>query len=386
MRKVWTVVREFIAVIYPPVAAFVFDRFRHVVSRIPLLAQVGLAVTLAWTVAVLVLHTREPVFAPVIALGAVVSSQARRLRRTIQLVGGVVVGVTAGEVFIQFVGTGRWQVGMSVVLAVGLAIALKGGVALMFQAGATAILLSALPEGSNIEFPRLANALVGGAIGLAVAILFLPFNPVRSVRRAASPVLVTLADGLTRSAHALADRDAERARLGLQRLRESGPQISRLRDTVEEARELVTLAPIRRARRGTIEQYEYAVDHMEHAVRNSRPLIRRVLTMIDDQEPAPESLPAALGQLGTAVRLLHEEFNAGQTPVKARKMALRSASSAGAAYEQGVGFSGSAVIAQIRTASTDLLRATGVGDKDSSKMVRRAVGMKTRSGANVPKE
>lgn len=360
------------------------DLLRHLRTNLIVLAQAGLAAGLAWILATNVLHNRDAVFAPTIALGAVVASQAQRLVRTIQLIGGVVLGVAVGEFFILLVGHGFWQISLSVMLAVGLAVAVKGGSSLMYQAGSTAILIAALPPSTNVEFPRLTNAATGGVVGLAVVILFLPLNPLRAVRRAVSPALASLADRLAGSADALAAKDAGRAQSELDRLQDLGPQLGRLRDIVEEARELVSLAPIRRPRRQDFERYECAAHHVEHAARNCQPLIRRAVTLIQDNEPAPERLVTAVGQLGAAVRLFRDEFATRYTPTKTRETTLSAVHDAGEAYAQGVGFSGSVVVAQVRTTSTDLLRATGIDYKDANRMVRQAVGVKTRARTNLP--
>ncbi len=362
------------------------DRLRHLRANLIVLAQAGLAAGLAWILATKVLHNREPVFAPTIALGAVVASQAQRLVRTIQLMGGVVLGVAVGEFFIVLVGPGFWQISLSVMLAVGLAIAVKGGTSLMYQSGSTAVLIAALPPSTDVEFPRLINAATGGAVGLAVVILFLPLNPLRAVRRAVSPALASLADRLTGSADALAAKDAGRAQSELDRLADLGPQLGRLRDVVEEARELVSLAPIRRPRRQDFERYECAAQHMEHAVRNCQPLIRRTVTLIEDNEPAPERLVTAVAQLGAAVRLLREEFADQDIPARTRETTLSAVHDAGEAYAQGLGFSGGVVVAQVRTTGTDVLRATGIEYRDANRMVRQAVGVKTRAQTNLPPE
>jgi hypothetical protein len=43
-------------------------------------------------------------------------------------------------------------------------------------------------------------------------------------------------------------------------------------------------------------------------------------------------------------------------------------------YDDGVGFSGGVVVAQVRTTVSDLLRATGVESSEAVRMVRQAVG------------
>jgi uncharacterized membrane protein YgaE (UPF0421/DUF939 family) len=384
VRKVPPRIGGLIAAARTHTVAFGQEQLRHLRTNLILLAQAGLAAALAWVVARNAVHNREPVFASVIALGAVVSSQAQRLRRTAQLAGGVVLGVGVGEFFILYAGTGAWQVGVSVVVAVGLALAVKGGTTLMYQAGSTAILIAAFPRQADVEYPRIINGAIGAAIGLAVVIAFYPLNPLRAVRRAASPALVSLADRLTGCADAVAAKDAAQARSELDKLRRLFPQLDRLHETVEEVREVVSLAPVHWPRRQAFERYEHAVDHMERAVRNCQPLIRRAVTLIEDEEPTPDRLTAAVRELGGAVRLLHGEFESGHTPTKTREMALRAVRDAGEAYAEGVGFSGSVVVAQVRTASTDLLGATGVEDSEANRMVRSAVGVKTISRTNLP--
>jgi uncharacterized membrane protein YgaE (UPF0421/DUF939 family) len=364
--------------------AFGRARLQHLRTDLIIVAQSGVAVTLAWAVAFRLLHNAQPFFAPAIALGAVLSSQTRRLGQTVQLVGGVVLGVAVGELFILFIGSGIWQVGLSVMLAIALAIVFKGGTTAMFQAGSSAVLIATVPPATNVEFPRMINAAVGAVIGLAVVIVFLPLHPLRAVRRAVAPTITTLADRLTGSAEALSARDAGRAQSELDRFGDVGPELGRLHDVVEGAREVVSLAPIRWPRRQAFEHYERLVDHLERAVRNCQALMRRVVTVIEDNEPTPDKLPTSVRELGNAVRLLHKEFDSGRTPAKTREMVLCAVSDAGEAYADGVGFSGNVVVAQIRTAGTDLLRATGVEDDEANRMVRRAVGAQARARTNLP--
>jgi uncharacterized membrane protein YgaE (UPF0421/DUF939 family) len=364
--------------------AFARERLQHLRTDLIIVAQAGLAAMLAWAVASRLVNNTESFFAPVVALGTVISSQTRRLGQTVQLVGGVVLGIAVGELFIVLIGTGFWQMGVSVVLAVAVAIVIKGGPTVMFQAGSSAVLIATFPPATDIEFPRMINAAVGAAVGLAVVIVFFPLHPLRAVRRAVSPTMTALADRLTGSAEALSARDSARAQSELDRFGEVEPQLIRLRDAVQQAREVVSLAPIRWSRRQAFGQYERTVDHLERAAHNCQPLIRRAVTLIEDNEPTPDHLPAAIRELGAAVRLLHHEFDSGRTPARTREMVLSAVRDAGEAYANGVGFSGSVVVAQVRTASTDLLRATGVEDAEANRMVRRAVGVKTIARTNLP--
>lgn len=368
-----------------PAGAFTRARLHHLMTDWVVVAQAGLAVTLAWTLSSRILHSTEPIFAPVVALGTVVSSQSRRLGQTVQLIAGVVLGIAVGELFIVFIGIGFWQVGLSVMLAVALAIVLKGGTTVMFQAGSSAVLIATAPPATDIEFPRVLNGAIGAAVGLAVVIVFLPLHPVRVVRRAMFPTIEGLADRLSGCAHALTSRDAARAQSELQWFTEVGPQFNRLHTTVEGAREVVSLAPIRWPRRQAFERYERAIGQLERAVDNCQSLVRRTVTLIDDAEPTPECLVTAVNHLSDAVRLLDRDFDQEQgAATGTREMALSAVRDAGEAYAEGVGFSGGVVVAQIRAASTDLLRAIGIEHDEANRMVRRAVGAKARARTNLP--
>jgi hypothetical protein len=113
-------------------------------------------------------------------------------------------------------------------------------------------------------------------------------------------------------------------------------------------------------------------------LRNVRVLTRRVITALGDDEPVPAVLPGAVGLLGDAVNLLRQEWDKGAEPLAARERALRAVAESWQAYDEGVGFSGGVVVAQMRTAVSDLLRATGVDHAEAPRMVRRAVGWRAR--------
>jgi uncharacterized membrane protein YgaE (UPF0421/DUF939 family) len=349
-------------------------------------AQAGIATVVAWTIAAKVLHNGAPVFAPTIALGAVVASQGERLKRTFQLIAGVVVGIGVGEVFIISVGTGYWQVGVSVVLAVGLAILVKGGSTVMYQAGSTAVLISTLPARAHVEYPRFLNSIIGAVVGIVVVALFLPLNPFQAVRRSASPVLSCLADRLAGACQALQARDADAAQRELDGLRSIGAPLQQLQERIQAAREAVSLAPVQWRRRQVFEQIAYAVEHMDRTVDSVQQLIRREVTLIRDGEPVPDCLEESVGRFAEAVRVLNHEFGRGRPPVEARKTLCDAIGAAGKAYSQGVGFSGGVVVGQLRAAGSDLLQATGLSNEEAIRLVREAVGeyADDRAGSRPP--
>jgi uncharacterized membrane protein YgaE (UPF0421/DUF939 family) len=340
--------------------------------------QAGVAAALAWFVAHDLIGRPTPFFAPIAAVITLASSVGQRLRRTTELVIGVAIGIGIGDAIIQLIGTGPWQIGLVVVLAVLIATAVGGGTPLVVQSASSAVLVATLTATTGLPWTRFFDALVGGGIGLAVMTVLLPLNPLTVVRRAADPALRALADGLHQVAAGLADRDRDVIADALGKLRAAEGAFAAFATAITAARENVAFAPARWRNRGALAQYVDGAAEVTHALRNSRVLIRRVDTALGDDEAIPPVLPVSIGLLGDAVDLLRQEWAKGVEPMATRERALSAAAESGEAYEEGVGFSGGVVVAQVRTTVSDLLRATGVEHAEAPRLVRRAVGWQAR--------
>ncbi|MFG2053171.1 aromatic acid exporter family protein [Micromonospora sp. NPDC048930] len=351
------------------------DRLRRMRAGLGLAAQAGLAAGLSWWVAASLLHIPQPVFAPISAVVTLAASVGQRLRRTVELVIAVAIGIGVGDLLLYLLGTGPWQLGLIVVLAVLVAAFIGRSPALVVQAAATAVLIGTLtPSMPNVEAPRLVDALIGGAAALVVTAV-LPLSPLKVINRAARPALDLLADQLDATAAALERRDATRVQAALDRLRNNKKELGAFSEAAQGAQEATVLSPLHwDSRDDSLGRYARAVDPVDRAMRNSGTLIRRAVTLIQDEESIPPPMPAAVSALAEAVRTLRGEFTRGVAPDQARRQALRAVCEAGHAYRAGVGFSGAVVVAQVRTAVSDLLVASGVAQDDANSMVRRAFG------------
>ncbi|MEH1102240.1 FUSC family protein [Micromonospora sp. CPCC 205561] len=355
--------------------ATLHDRLHRVRMALGLAVQAGLAAGLSWLAAHELLGNPQPVFAPISAVGTLAVSVGQRFRRTMELIVGVAVGVAVGDFLIYLLGTGPWQLGLVVTLAILLTIFAGASVAIVIQAAATAVLIVTLsPSTENLEIPRFVDAFVGGGIALLVTAILLPLNPLRIINRAARPALDLLADQLDAAAEALRNRDREKAQRALERLRNNQDELSTFTEAIEGAKETAMLSPARWHRRDELTHYAEAADPLDRAMRNAGTLIRRAVTLIEDEEPVPESMPDALAHLAESVRLLKHEFAVGEEPEQARERALRAVSEAGRAYADGVGFSGSVVVAQVRTTASDLMVASGLTQEEANRGVRQSFG------------
>lgn len=355
--------------------ATLHDRLHRVRATLGLAVQAGLAAALAWIVSHQLLGNPQPVFAPISAVGTLAASVGQRLRRTVELIVGVAVGVALGDALIYLLGAGGWQLGLVVTTAILLTIFFGGSVAIVIQAAATAVLIVTLsPSTQNLEIPRFVDAFVGGGIALLVTAILLPLNPLRVINRAARPALDLLADQLDVTADALRKRDRGTAQQALFRLRENKDELAAFSEAIEGAKETSTLSPARWHRRNELAHYAEAADPIDRAMRNSGTLIRRAVTMIEDEEPIPGPMPDSIVHLAESVRLLRHEFAVGADPEQARERCLRAVSEAGRAYAEGVGFSGSVVIAQVRTTASDLMVASGIEQDEANRLVRQSFG------------
>src|ERR1700754_366416 len=306
---------------------------RRVRGGIALAVQASLAASLAWFVAQTLIGRPSPFFAPIAAVITLASSVGQRLRRTTEPVIDVALGIGIGDALILLIGTGTWQIGLTVLLAVLIATAVGGGTSLVVQSASSAVLVATLTPSTGLPWTRFVDALVGGGIALLVMTVLLPLNPLSVVRRAADPALRALADDLHQLGAAMGARDLPGVEVVLDRLRVAEGLFNSFQDAVRAARENVAFAPARWRNRTALAEYVDGADHVTWALRNVRVMIRRVHTAIQDDEKIPGCLPAALGLLGDAVDLLQQEWAKGVEPVATRERALAAAAEARKAYD-----------------------------------------------------
>ncbi|GIJ09658.1 aromatic acid exporter family protein [Micromonospora andamanensis] len=351
-----------------------------------LAVQAGVAAALAWTLAHELLGHPSPVFAPSAAVGTIAAAIGRRTRRTMELLVGVLAGLLVGDALIMIIGTGPWQIGTVVTLAILLALTMSRGGAVVTQAGGTAVLIATLsPIQRGLEVPRIVDAVIG-AVSAVVVVAVLPVNPVRIIQRAARPLFAALIEHLHNAADGMSTGDAgvvARARDGLFGL---GPQLGLLNDAVSGAQEAVAVSPARWHRRGEFEHYQRGTRYLDLAVGGGQEMLRRAATAVHDGEPIPPGLAAAVHYFGDALALLQVEAESGHGTERSEQLVLKAVDRAAEAYDEGVGFSGSVVVAQIRTVATDLLRSLGCSDDEAVAVVRRRFEQRRHEAEQSPAE
>jgi uncharacterized membrane protein YgaE (UPF0421/DUF939 family) len=321
--------------------------------------QAAAAAGLAWLLAHDVLGHRNAFFAPIAAVIALGLAPGKRTRRAIEIVLGVGVGIAIGDLLITAIGHGAWQVGLVVLLAMAAAVLLGGGPLVVSQAAASAVLVATVaPSSGGAVQTRFVDALVGGAVGLAV-LAVAPRNPTRMVRRAVEPILAELAGTLDDIAAALEARDFDAATRALARARSSDELLTQLQNAVVIAEETVLLAPSQWRERTRINRYVTAARQIGFAVRNTRVLARAGIRAVELEPAIPAELVASVRSLAAAVRSLDVALEVDEA-TDVVENARAAAAQATLALDRGGGFAIDVLVGQVRSTATDLLRALGI--------------------------
>lgn len=339
-------------------------------AALPVL-QCTIAAPFAWVVATHVVGHSQAFFAPIAALISLGVGLGQRPRRAIELTIGVAVGIGVANLLISAIGTGALSIALVVALGMIGALALSGGSTplLVTQAAVAGVLVATIqPPTHGVNFTRFVDALIGGAVGLAVAYL-LPADPLKALRRATRPVIDAFIGMLRDLAEALDTGDAEAAQAVLDRGRAIELTQRRVDDALDVARDMVRLAPARRGARLPVERYARGAVHLDRAVRNTRVLARSASRAIQ-VAPEPPGGGDALRALADGVVALRRELEEGDGADAVADGALSAVRLATAAFADPVDFSEAALLGQVRMIAVDLLLAAGNEGEDA----RAAVG------------
>jgi hypothetical protein len=286
------------------------------------------------------------------------------------MVVGIALGVGIADALFVLVGTGTFQIGAIVAVAMVAAVAVGGSVVLVSEAAVSALLVVTVQQpGSGLSGARFLDSLLGGLIALAVTSL-LPTNPLVAVRRAAALPLVQIAATLDDIAGALDRSDLSQAERALARARAIEPDA--LEHAVAAGRETLRLAPFFRATRAKFARYVPAQVQIDRAVTSVVALSRGVVVALQLGDNVPAQVPEAIRDLSGAVRRLEESLGDPSGEVSIREPALRAAGRATLVLEQTSNMSVSAIVSQVRVAAVDLLRGSGMPREEAERLVRDA--------------
>ena len=319
--------------------------------------QTAAAALGAWWLAILLLPSERPAFASIAAVICVGVTYGQRRSRALELIGGVVLGITVASLLLFVIGTGPWQIAVLVILAMSAALLFRGGELLVSEAAISAILLASLePASSGFSADRILEGLIGGGVGLAVASFLLPPDPVSMVGQVAQTVFGKLGRTLEETATALQDNDPVRAESALQAARGIDEDVEALERILGVASETARFAPARRGGLPHVQRYEQTMPQIDFAVRDTRVLVRYAARQVRAGEQAPQ-LAGAVRELADAVWVLAAQYEQPDRPTALRELALHAAHSAEDIHDREPSLMTTQVVAQVRSVAVDLVRA-----------------------------
>jgi uncharacterized membrane protein YgaE (UPF0421/DUF939 family) len=347
-------------------------RQRIVAGARPILHS-AVAASLAWLVATEVVGHEQPFFAPISAVITLGLTVGQRRRRAVELAIGVAVGIAIADALVAAIGTGTWQIGVVVALAMIAATLVGGGSLLASQAGASAVLVATLqpPEG-GVDFDRALDALIGAGTALLVSSLLLPVHPLRLVRESTEPVIDRLVAALGQIATALTTRNPESADAALLGVARADGAHEHLLATLEAAGEAARLSPQRRGSLEGIDRFAVAAGELGRAIENVRALARGAVRATGLKDTIPVEAVEAVQELARSADALTEYLDGGD-PEPAREAAVSGAALANAVLEATGNLSAVHIVGQIRLVAVDLLRATGLERGAAQEAVRAAL-------------
>jgi uncharacterized membrane protein YgaE (UPF0421/DUF939 family) len=137
------------------------DDLRAVAINLVLAAA---AATLAWLIAKEFFNDRSAFFAPVAAILTLGLTVGQRGRRAVEIAAGVTLGIGIADLLVLLLGSGTWQLGVIVLLAMSAAVLAGGGVLFVNQAAVSAVLVVTLSAQNGFNGTRVLDAFIGAAV------------------------------------------------------------------------------------------------------------------------------------------------------------------------------------------------------------------------------
>jgi sugar porter (SP) family MFS transporter len=256
------------------------------------MGQAAVAAGVAWELAEQIPGHGAPFFAPIAAVIALAGEPGTRGRAALEMIVGVALGILLGALLVATVGSGGWQLVLGIGIALLVPTALGARPMVRNQAAASVILIVALhTPGSNVAIQRLADALIGGGLGILLAQFLFPADPLQLIAAGERRLRGDLADAVEAVATALARRELERMERALEAV--DALDDASLHTALGTARHIARRAPRRRRMRRSVEAYAAIAHELSVAAADARTLATGGLRILrHDETPAPAAVEA----------------------------------------------------------------------------------------------
>ncbi|MFL6238891.1 MAG: FUSC family protein [Actinomycetes bacterium] len=347
------------------------------------------AASVAWVLATRLLHHRQAFFAPAAALIVLGQARGQRIRRAIEILVGVSVGIFIADLVARALGPhSTTTVFVVILLTLTITLALNAGPLLVVQASVSAVYVAVvIPVVSAPVTNRFVDALVGGGIAVVVSQLRGVRDPLRPLLRQLDVTFDEISGVVDDVAFALSRRDEAAARAALARARAADATVGSLRAAILAAEEGLLLRIHRRQRVAGVRDIDQAVQQVDYAVRGMRLLARGSITLLRHSSTAPDALVSSMRSLADQARAVHATLAAGlrkdepvvgQEVAQTQAAALSAARSAALAVDADTSVPLVMLVGQIRLTAVDLLRASDADDAEVLEEIDAVLRLVTR--------
>ena len=295
-----------------------------------------------------------------------------RIRRAVELMVGVVLGVGLGDLIISWVGTGVWQIMVAVCLSLILATILDKGPLMANQAAFGSILIATIiPPGTSGGTDRMVDAFIGGIVGLFVMSV-IPTSPLVAGRKEIAKILRITSHVLADVADALRTGNAEVLREALAAARGTQGNINDMIAAAKGGKESTAVSPLLWRERRRIKSLIRILNPVDNAMRNTRVLARRALVLAEDHDDVSEQQLEIIDQLASISGELSDlyfgksEVREADLVNKLRKLGAL----AGLDVAEGRVLSAQVILAQSRSIIVDLLQICGMSRRSAVAVLR----------------
>jgi uncharacterized membrane protein YgaE (UPF0421/DUF939 family) len=303
-----------------------------------------------------VLGHEAPFFAAIAAWACLGFTFNRTVRHILEVGAGVIAGVTAGDLVVNVIGTGWWQLLSVLMVTALLARFVDRGAVLAAQAGTQAIVIVGMPSLTGGPFGRAADTIVGVAIALIVALLT-PHDPRRSIRLMGATATRALAETIAMTADGIRRGDPERIDAALLRGRAAEPALLEWNERSQAASELARVS-VNRLHLDELVRLENQSVLVERAMRSVRVIARRAPAAVKRASDVDRARMAdLLDRFSTGISLWRDSLISRQSSHPAKEVMTSLAADLDVSGFDDIGMSALTMV--LRAPVVDMLEAWG---------------------------
>ena len=301
-------------------------------------------------------------------------SGGSRLTRAFEMSIGVSASVAVGDVLVELIGTGPWQMTLIIGAALIIGSFVSKSPLIINQIVIGSILIATiLPPGSEVGGgARAIDAVIGSGIGI-LTIALIPSSPLREGRTEISRVLTIAASVMSDTARALRAGDPEIIATAREAVSAANNPIDQLLTATKSGRETTEVSPLMWGSRRQVRSLERILEPVGNLIRGNQVLSRRAQVLIEDSDEISEELLKQLEELSGITLDIAEiyqrntAFNeAEEIPGAVHRLRYLGGRTGMDALGSAPVLSDYAILAQIRASVVDLMMICGMSRESAS--------------------